>query len=62
MILLRGERSRPIEIWLPHAEITEVIAMRTDTPVEPAPKTGRRVWLHHGSSIGHGSKAVLGCR
>lgn len=52
-----GEKD--IEIWLPHAEITEVIALRTDAPVEPAPKTGRRVWLHHGSSISHGSNAVF---
>ncbi|MFJ5551817.1 GDSL-type esterase/lipase family protein [Streptomyces sp. NPDC093225] len=51
-----GEKS--IEIWLPHAEITEVIALRTDAPVAPAPDGGRRVWLHHGSSISHGSNAV----
>ncbi|MGV9879561.1 GDSL-type esterase/lipase family protein [Streptomyces sp. NPDC003006] len=51
-----GEKD--IEIWLPHAEITEVVALRSDAPVEPAPKTGRRVWLHHGSSISHGSNAV----
>ncbi|MFE2928480.1 GDSL-type esterase/lipase family protein [Streptomyces goshikiensis] len=51
-----GEKG--IEIWLPHAEITEVIALRTDAPVEPAQKTGRRVWLHHGSSISHGSNAA----
>ncbi|MFE4517823.1 GDSL-type esterase/lipase family protein [Kitasatospora sp. NPDC056783] len=48
-----------IEIWLPHAEITEVIALRTDAPVEPAPRSGRRVWLHHGSSISHGSNTVF---
>ncbi|MGW6455578.1 GDSL-type esterase/lipase family protein [Streptomyces sp. NPDC055078] len=52
-----GEKD--IEIWLPHAEITEVIALRTDAPVEPAPDNGRRVWLHHGSSISHGSNAVF---
>ncbi|MDK9496030.1 GDSL-type esterase/lipase family protein [Streptomyces katrae] len=52
-----GEKD--IEIWLPHGEITEVIALRTDAPVEPAPKSGRRVWLHHGSSISHGSNAVF---
>lgn len=51
-----GEKD--IEIWLPHAEITEVIALRTDAPVEPAPDKGRRVWLHHGSSISHGSNAA----
>ncbi|MEU0051333.1 GDSL-type esterase/lipase family protein [Streptomyces sp. NPDC006309] len=52
-----GEKD--IEVWLPHAEITEVISLRTDAPVEPAPKTGRRVWLHHGSSISQGSNAVF---
>ncbi|MGW1840408.1 GDSL-type esterase/lipase family protein [Streptomyces sp. NPDC002067] len=47
-----------IEIWLPHTEITEVIALRTDAPVEPAPGGGRRVWLHHGSSASQGSNAA----
>ncbi|MEU6034510.1 GDSL-type esterase/lipase family protein [Actinomadura sp. NPDC047616] len=51
-------RDKDIEIWLPHTEITEVIALRTDAPVEPAPDNGRRVWLHHGSSISHGSNAA----
>ncbi|MFG3000616.1 SGNH/GDSL hydrolase family protein [Streptomyces sp. NPDC048340] len=48
---------KDIEIWLPQTEITEVIALRTDAPVEAAPDLGRRVWLHHGSSISHGSTA-----
>ncbi|WP_371503053.1 GDSL-type esterase/lipase family protein [Kitasatospora sp. NBC_00374] len=52
-----GEKN--IEIWLPHTEITEVIALHTNAPVEPAPDNGRRVWLHHGSSISHGSNAVF---
>lgn len=47
-----------VEIWLPHTEITELIALRTDAPVEKAPDTGRKVWLHHGSSISHGSNAT----
>ncbi|MEV7794761.1 SGNH/GDSL hydrolase family protein [Streptomyces sp. NPDC087512] len=46
-----------VEIWLPHTEITELIELRTDAPVEAAPDSGRRVWLHHGSSISHGSNA-----
>ncbi|MCF1594681.1 GDSL-type esterase/lipase family protein [Streptomyces muensis] len=49
---------KDIEIWLPHNETTELIALRTDAPVEPARDTGRRVWLHHGSSISHGSDAA----
>jgi hypothetical protein len=49
---------KDVEIWLPHNEITELVALRTDAPVEPAPATGRRIWLHHGSSISHGSNAA----
>ncbi|MER5519935.1 GDSL-type esterase/lipase family protein [Streptomyces sp. NPDC002763] len=49
---------KDVEIWLPHTEITELIALRTDAPVERAPESGRRVWLHHGSSISHGSNAT----
>ncbi|MFJ8810870.1 GDSL-type esterase/lipase family protein [Streptomyces sp. NPDC102490] len=52
------EGSKDIEIWLPHNETTELVALRTDAPVEPAPDPGRRVWLHHGSSISHGSDAA----
>ncbi|MFF5186325.1 GDSL-type esterase/lipase family protein [Streptomyces sp. NPDC000345] len=46
---------KDIEIWLPHNETTELVALRTDAPVEPARPSGRSVWLHHGSSISHGS-------
>lgn len=49
---------KDVEIWLPHNETTELVALRTDAPVEPLPDRGRRVWLHHGSSISHGSDAV----
>ncbi|MFF9488296.1 GDSL-type esterase/lipase family protein [Streptomyces sp. NPDC014676] len=52
------ERDKTVEIWLPHNETTELVALRTDTPVEPAPVCGRRTWLHHGSSISHGSDAA----
>ncbi|WP_020137128.1 GDSL-type esterase/lipase family protein [Streptomyces sp. 351MFTsu5.1] len=54
---LSGE-AKDVEIWLPHNETTELIALRTDAPVEPAPPADRRVWLHHGSSISHGSDAA----
>ncbi|MEV0322878.1 GDSL-type esterase/lipase family protein [Streptomyces sp. NPDC050658] len=47
-----------VEIWLPHNEATELVALRTDAPVEPAPASERRVWLHHGSSVSHGSDAA----
>ncbi|NEB95876.1 GDSL-type esterase/lipase family protein [Streptomyces bauhiniae] len=48
---------KTVEIWLPHNETTKLVALRTDAPVEPAPAPGRPVWLHHGSSISHGSDA-----
>ncbi|KOU09555.1 GDSL-type esterase/lipase family protein [Streptomyces ardesiacus] len=50
--------SKDIEIWLPHNETTELVALRTNAPVEPGRDPGRRVWLHHGSSISHGSDAA----
>jgi hypothetical protein len=51
------EREKVVEIWLPHNETTALVALRTDAPVEP--DRGRRpVWLHHGSSISHGSDAA----
>ncbi|MGK5447718.1 GDSL-type esterase/lipase family protein [Streptomyces radiopugnans] len=51
-------RAKDVEIWLPHNETTELVALRADAPVEPAPDRGRAVWLHHGSSISHGSDAA----
>ncbi|MFJ5532935.1 GDSL-type esterase/lipase family protein [Streptomyces sp. NPDC093261] len=51
-------RDKDVEIWLPHTEITELIALRSDAPIEPAQDSGRKVWLHHGSSISHGSNAT----
>lgn len=50
--------AKNIEIWLPHNEGTELVALHTDAPVEPLPARGRRVWLHHGSSISQGSNAA----
>ena len=47
---------KDIEIWLPHNERTEVVALRTDAPIAAA-TTGRRIWVHHGSSISQGSNA-----
>jgi hypothetical protein len=51
------DRHKSVEIWLPHNEITELIALRSDHPLEAGPIT-RPVWLHHGSSISHGSNAA----
>ncbi|MFP5021041.1 GDSL-type esterase/lipase family protein [Pseudonocardia phyllosphaerae] len=46
-----------VEIWLPHTEITEVVGLRTEAPITPV-DDDRPVWLHHGSSISHGSNAA----
>lgn len=52
------DRFKDVEIWLPYNEITELVALRTDAPVEPLPDGGRKQWVHHGSSISHGSDAA----
>ncbi|GAA3646059.1 SGNH/GDSL hydrolase family protein [Nonomuraea antimicrobica] len=52
------EGPKDLELWLPHDEITVLAALRADAPVEPVPDRGRRWWLHHGSSISHGSSAA----
>jgi len=51
------DRQKTVEIWLPHNETAELIALRSDQPLESCPIT-RPTWLHHGSSISHGSNAL----
>ncbi|MFC8450438.1 GDSL-type esterase/lipase family protein [Kitasatospora sp. NPDC057223] len=51
-----GDAVKDIEIWLPHTERTELIALHTDAPVDAPAPTGRATWLHHGSSISHCSE------
>ncbi|MDN3905582.1 GDSL-type esterase/lipase family protein [Arthrobacter sp. YD2] len=46
-----------VEIWLPHNESVELVELRSDAPLEPA-ASDRPVWLHHGSSVSHGSNAA----
>ena len=53
-----GSDLKDVEIWLPHNETTALVGLRSDAPVEPAPPSGRPVWVHHGSSISHGSDAA----
>jgi hypothetical protein len=51
---------KAVEIWLPHDEKTELVALRSDAPILPILPVGaarRRRWLHHGSSISQGSNA-----
>ncbi|KRA96794.1 lipase [Devosia sp. Root685] len=45
-----------VEIWLPHDEMTELVALRADADLLPVP--ARKIWLHHGSSISQGSNAT----
>jgi hypothetical protein len=52
------DADKVVEIWLPWHEATELVSLRTDAPVSPAPASGRRVWVHHGSSISHGSNSA----
>ena len=48
---------KTVEIWLPHDETTELIALHADAAIH-AVATNRRRWLHHGSSISQGSNAA----
>jgi len=50
-------RMKDVEIWLPHQEIVELIALRADAPAEPPADLVRPRWVHHGSSISHGANA-----
>ena len=50
-----GEKD--VELWLPHDETTELVALRADATAAPLGSRGRRTWLHHGSSISQGSGA-----
>jgi hypothetical protein len=56
---LRG-MPKDIEIWLPHNERVELVALRTDAPITPVVDDRRR-WLHYGSSISQGSNARNPC-
>ncbi|MFI7118605.1 GDSL-type esterase/lipase family protein [Amycolatopsis sp. NPDC049868] len=47
-----------VEIWLPHNETTRLVALRTDASVHSVQSSGRKTWLHHGSSISQGSNAA----
>ena len=54
--LSAGEKD--LELWLPHDEGVVLVGLRADAPVAPLPDRGRRTWVHHGSSISHGSAAT----
>ncbi|MFS0733527.1 GDSL-type esterase/lipase family protein [Microbacterium sp. 1P10UB] len=46
-----------IEIWLPHNETVDLVALRSDAPLVPVHEA-LPVWMHHGSSISQGSNAA----
>lgn len=48
---------KTVEFWLPHNEAVDLVSLRSDMPVEPAPRSSR-VWVHHGSSISQGSNTT----
>jgi hypothetical protein len=52
------DREKDLAIWLPHTEVTELVALRSDAPIDAAPARDRPVWVHHDSSISHGSNAA----
>jgi len=47
-----------VEIWLPYNEVTELGALRANAPIVPSKSPEKPVWVHHGSSISHGSNAA----
>jgi len=52
-----GTTDKRVEIWLPHNETVELVALRADGPIE-SESASSRLWVHHGSSISHGSNAA----
>lgn len=51
-------KDKRVEIWLPHNEVTELGALRANARILPLADKARPVWVHHGSSISHGSNAA----
>jgi lysophospholipase L1-like esterase len=48
---------KEIELWLPQWVATEIAALRADAGLDAPAPTGRRRWLHHGSSISQSNEA-----
>lgn len=48
---------KTVEIWLPHNEQIDLVSLESDAPLAPI-DDARPVWVHHGSSISHGSSAA----
>ncbi len=52
------DAEKGVALWLPHNEEVELVELRTDAPVLPAPAGDRPRWLFHGSSLVQGSNAT----
>lgn len=52
------DHDKRVEVRLPWNEETRLVALGSDAPVEPVGADGLRTWVHHGSSISHGSDAA----
>ncbi|MCU1391834.1 MAG: GDSL-like Lipase/Acylhydrolase family [Ilumatobacteraceae bacterium] len=50
-----GTDTKAVELWVPHAASTELQALRIGetATVTATPPSGRRRWVHYGSSISH---------
>jgi hypothetical protein len=46
-----------VQVWLPHNESLELRALQADAALHPV-DDDRLLWVHHGSSISHGSNAT----
>lgn len=44
---------KAVELWLPHAALAELQALRVDGALRAAPPSDARRWVHYGSSISH---------
>ncbi|WP_137174708.1 SGNH/GDSL hydrolase family protein [Massilia sp. HP4] len=54
---LSGAR-KTVEIWLPHDQAIELVALRSPAPVAPLIMSKKRRWLHHGGAISQGANAA----
>ncbi|GHJ39308.1 GDSL-type esterase/lipase family protein [Streptomyces sp. TS71-3] len=51
------EGMKEVELWLPQQTPCELLALRADAALCPPVPSGRRRWVHHGSSISHCTQA-----
>jgi lysophospholipase L1-like esterase len=49
-------QERTVTLWLPHRGSARLHGLRSERPLQPAPRTGPR-WVHYGSSISQSSHA-----